>query len=92
MHMEAVVPYAAGAPEPDEAGPKRPVNVSLPAGLVAEARELGLNLSEIATAALRARVQEGRRQAWAAEARDAVVAYNARVDADGLWSDELRTF
>lgn len=52
--------------------PKRRTNVSIEGPLLDEARELGLNVSAVAEAALGAAVREARARAWAAEAAPAI--------------------
>lgn len=73
-------------------GPKRPVNLSLNAELLALGKELGLNLSGIAEAALAQAVKATLEEAWLKENGEAIQAYNARVAAHGVFSDGLRTF
>lgn len=67
-------------------------NLTAPADLVGEAKALGLNLSELFEAALREAVRRRQREAWLAENKDAIAAYNTRVARDGLFSDDWRKF
>ncbi len=71
---------------------KRAVNLTADAGLLAEAKSLGLNLSEVLETALRARVKVDREQRWRAENREAIKAHNDDIDENGLWLDEFRTW
>jgi antitoxin CcdA len=64
--------------------PKRRTNVSIEGALLDEARELGLNVSAVAEAALGAAVREARARAWAAEAAPAIARRAAWVEAHGL--------
>ena len=73
-------------------GRRRPVNVSLDAALVADARELGIPLSTTLEEALRTRIAAVRRERWRYENADAIEAYNERVLRDGAFSDGLRRF
>jgi antitoxin CcdA len=43
---------------------RRPVNVSLDTGIVAAAREAGVNLSRVTEAALRVAIKEARERQW----------------------------
>jgi len=61
----------------------RPVNVSLPAAQVAEAKSYGLNLSQIATEGLRAALDVERKRRYLDENREAIAQYNAYVDTHG---------
>ena len=64
--------------------PKRRTNVSIEGALLDEARELGLNVSAVAEAALAAAVREARARAWAAEAAPAIERRAAWIEAHGL--------
>lgn len=73
-------------------GPKKAVNLSLDGRLLQLGKELGLNLSSLAEQALAEAVRAGLGQRWQEENRDAIEAYNRRVEAQGVFSDGLRTF
>jgi antitoxin CcdA len=67
-------------------------NLSARADVVAEAKDLGVNLSEVFESAVIEAVRRKRREAWLAENREAIESYNARVARDGLFSDRSRKF
>jgi antitoxin CcdA len=67
-------------------------NLSLRADLVAEAKSLELNLSEVVDAAIEVAVREAREAAWLAENHDAIDQYNEFVGKHGLFSDGRRRF
>lgn len=69
--------------------PRRPINLSLDAGLVVEARRHGLNLSAIAEEALRREVGEATATEWLAENRAELTAQAESADCDGLLSDAV---
>ncbi len=72
--------------------PKRATNLSLNAKVLEAARELGMNLSQTVDVLL---ADEVRRRYWARwndENRDAVAAYNARVESEGLPLAKHRSF
>ena len=71
---------------------KRPVNLSVDAGLVAAARKQGLNLSRVLDGALRQHLAAARAEEWARENREAIKAYNERIARDGVFGDKLRRF
>lgn len=71
---------------------KRPANLSVNAALLEQAKALDINLSATFEAALEAEVRARRRVLWLAENREAIEAYNAHVEAHGVWSDGLRGF
>jgi antitoxin CcdA len=71
---------------------RRPVNVSVNAALVAEARRLGINLSATLERALAVEIRQRLRDQWRAVHEPAIAAYNAQVEREGVFSDGLRTF
>jgi antitoxin CcdA len=73
-------------------GKRRPVNLSLDSGVVAAAREAGINLSQACEAALRAAAKAERERRWQEENRDAIAAWNAWVEEHGLPLAKYRQF
>ncbi|WP_202943992.1 type II toxin-antitoxin system CcdA family antitoxin [Parvibaculum lavamentivorans] len=72
--------------------PKKAVNLSIDADLLAKARALDINLSATFEEVLRTRAREEERKRWVEENRDAIEAFNRRIERDGVWSDGLRRF
>ena len=73
-------------------GKRKAVNVSLDTGVVAAAREAGLNLSQVCEAALRQASRKERDRQWQAENRDWIEAHNKWVEANGLPLAKYRMF
>lgn len=71
---------------------KRATNVSINQGLLEDAKALDINLSATLERALEAEVRARKRERWLEENREAIAAYNARIERDGMWSDGLRGF
>jgi len=69
---------------------RKATNLSLPTDLVAEAKALGLSVSQIAERALAEAVRQAKAEAWLAENRQAIEAYNAKVAEQGMFNDDLR--
>ncbi len=69
---------------------RKATNLSLPSDLVAEAKALGLSVSQIAERALAEAVRQAKAEAWLAENRQAIEAYNAKVAEQGMFNDDLR--
>ena len=65
-------------------GLKRPTNVSLNQDLVAEAKRLGINLSQACEHGLREQVNEAAAQKWRYDNQAAVFASNAYADKNEL--------
>ena len=82
MHL---TPYKADAP-------RKATNLTVNSDLLAQARELGINLSALFEQALAQGVREARRDAWIAENRQALVEYNQRVAERGSFGDRTRRF
>ncbi len=74
--MSATTPYANS--------PKKATNVSLAEPLLAEARELQINISQAAEAGLAKAVAEKRAELWVAENAKAFECWNAYVEKNGL--------
>lgn len=72
--------------------PKKPVNLSLNSDLLKMGKDLGLNLSSVAEAALAQAVKDSMAERWLQENADAIQAYNQRIEAHGVFSDGARTF
>ena len=71
---------------------RKPTNMTLDTSLLAEARSLGVNLSQAAEAGVRRAVAEAKAAAWQREHAEALASSNAWVDAQGLPLDEYRQF
>jgi len=84
--MEVPMPATNGA------GSRRAANVTLPEGLVREAKALGINLSQACERGLAAEVARARARAWQAENRAAMEAWNDHVERNGLPLAEYRQF
>ena len=63
---------------------KKSVNLSIDAGLVAEAKAAGINLSALLECALLSTVREKRWQKWREENREATDSMNRYVEQNGL--------
>ncbi|QNN68465.1 type II toxin-antitoxin system CcdA family antitoxin [Sphingomonas lutea] len=69
-----------------------PTNVSLDAALVAEARELGVNISQASSEGLEKAVKIARGEAWLEENRAALQWWNNYVEENGLPLAKYRLF
>jgi antitoxin CcdA len=71
---------------------KKPTNLSLSAELLADARELNINLSKAAEAGLRQHIARARSERWKAENKSAMKSSNQWVEDHGLPLDRHRQF
>ncbi len=72
--------------------PKRATNLTLNVKILDMARELGMNLSQTVDALLAAEVRRRYWERWNDENKEAVAAYNARIEKGGLPLAKYRTF
>ena len=70
----------------------RPTNLSLSAALVAEAKELGVNISVAAAAGLEHAVASRRAEKWLEDNAPALEAYNNYIKTNGLPLEKSRLF
>lgn len=76
----------------DPNAPKKPTNLSINSDLLKKAKELDINLSATLEQALTAQLKAKQAQLWLEQNKDAIAAYNQSVDAQGVFSDGLRSF
>ena len=74
----------------DYAHDKKAVNLSVDAELLAKAKEMELNLSATLEDVLREKTRAEEARRWKEENREAIEAFNRRIERDGIWSDGLR--
>lgn len=73
-------------------GKRKAVNLSLDTGVVAAAREAGLNLSQVCEAAIRQATKAEMERRWQEENKAAIEAHNAWVEEHGLPLERYRLF
>jgi antitoxin CcdA len=71
---------------------KRSTNISLPADLVSEAKEHGINISKAAEKGVVAELSAKRRERWIEENWDAIQSSNEWVEKNGLPLAKYRLF
>lgn len=76
----------------DVSAPKRPTNLSVNSDLLEQARALNINLSRALEESLEARIREEKRRRWLADNKQAIEAYNKRIEEHGVFSDGMRSF
>jgi antitoxin CcdA len=67
---------------------KKPLNLLVEAKLLEEAKNAGVNFSALIDKALRQEIAKR----WASENAKAIQIYNDRIEREGLWLDEYRTW
>ncbi len=72
--------------------PRRATNVTLPADLLDEARDLGLNISQACERGLKAEIARSRAAQWVEENREALASSNEYVERHGLPLARFRRF
>jgi antitoxin CcdA len=76
----------------DKLPSRKSVNLSIRRDLLAEAKELGLNVSEAATTGIAAAVSAEKSKRWKEENREAIESSNAYVEKHGLPLAKYRMF
>jgi antitoxin CcdA len=74
------------------AKPRKAVNLSLDPNLVADAKDIGINLSQTCEAALATALKQAREARWIEENWDAIQSSNAWVEKHGLPLEKYRMF
>jgi antitoxin CcdA len=72
--------------------PKKAVSLSVNSDLLRQAREAGVELSEVFERALEEETRALKRARWLVDNAEAIEAYNEHVARDGVFSDGLRKF
>jgi antitoxin CcdA len=72
--------------------PKKPTNLTINSDLLAQAKELKINISATLETALSEAVKQRKRDEWISENAEAIAKYNEKIAEYGLFSDEMRTF
>lgn len=71
---------------------RKPTNISLPIDLSADAKELGINISQVCEQSLREIVRAEKERRWNEKNAAFVAAYNESVEQNGLALQEWRAF
>ena len=71
---------------------KRPTNLSLTAKVLDAARELGMNVSQTVDELLAEEVKRRYWARWNEDNKEAIAAYNARIEREGISLAKYRTF
>ena len=71
---------------------KRATNLSINSDLLNKAKQLNINLSATLEQALVDKVRAQQEKLWRKQNQNAISAYNNSVDAQGVFSDDLRSF
>ncbi|WP_176499726.1 type II toxin-antitoxin system CcdA family antitoxin [Sphingomonas sp. HMP9] len=77
--------------DPIATGKRKSVNMSVDTGIVAAAKEAGVNLSRVTEAALRDAIKIERERRWKDENRAWINAHNRWIDENGIPLSNLET-
>ena len=72
--------------------PKKATNLSINSDLLMKAKEHHINLSNVLESHLIEMIAEAKCHEWKKENRDAIEAYNHRIQTKGVFSEGLRKF
>jgi antitoxin CcdA len=71
---------------------RKATNVTIDAEVLKRAKDLGINLSQALEMRLIELIRESERTQWRTENREAIDAYNQRIERDGAFGDRFRRF
>lgn len=71
---------------------KKATNITLSADVLADARRLGINISQACDTYLRELVRREQERRWVEQHADFIVAYNTTLEAEGLPLEQWRGF
>ena len=71
---------------------KRPINLSLTSKVLDTAREMGMNVSQTVDELLTEEVKRRYWARWNEDNKDAIAAYNARIEREGVPLAQYRSF
>ncbi len=74
------------------ASKRKSVNLSLDTGVVAAAREVGINLSQVSETAIRGAIKTEQERRWQDENRDAIEGWNRWYEKNGHPLETYRLF
>lgn len=86
------IPYAQGNFAMSQAIVRRPTNLTLDAKLVAQARDMKINISRVAEQGIARAVAEERARLWKIENREAIESWNEHLEKRGLPLAKYRQF
>ena len=86
------LPHSGRIGQPPLPGRKRPVNVTVDENVLAEAKQLGLNLSQVLEDELKKRVTEERTRRFQEEHREAIEAHNRFIEKHGIFGAKYRSW
>ena len=78
--------------QPPPPGRKRAVNVTVDENVLAEAKQLGLNLSQVLEDELRKRMKEEKTRRFQEEHHEAIEAHNRFIEKHGIFGEEFRNW
>lgn len=76
----------------DVTAPKRSVNLTANSDLLDKAKDLRINLSRAFEEAVKKELRETLEQKWLEENKEAIDAYNARIERNGIFGADKRRF
>ena len=86
----------AGVPGPDrqsgDSGNPGPSYAEIRSGIAAEAKAMGINLSQTLEDELRKRVKEEKIRRWSEDNKEAIESHNRFIEEHGIWSEKYRSW
>ncbi|MDQ2988952.1 MAG: type II toxin-antitoxin system CcdA family antitoxin [Pseudomonadota bacterium] len=89
--MRIATPYGAKMSRSSKF-PCKPTSVTLPVDLYADARDLGIDISQLFERSLREVVNFAKHEKWVADNAEFIAEYNKRIEAEGTMLQEWNSF
>jgi antitoxin CcdA len=86
------IAFARMKHDPIASGKRKSVNLSLDTGIVAMAREVGINLSQVSEAAIREATRKAKAARWQEENATAIQGWNRWYEENGNPLEKYRTW
>lgn len=88
----SLAPIGLQMPGTNQSSRRKAVNLTIDQDVLLAAREHKLNLSRLLEETLRAELQMLTQNEWRQRNKEAVDAYNQRIETHGVFSDRIRRF
>ncbi|GAA5017409.1 hypothetical protein GCM10025794_05320 [Massilia kyonggiensis] len=82
----------AHSSSPEKVPSKKATNISLSMDVYLDAKNFGINISQLCEQTLREEIQKRKEQQWNEQHADFLAAYNSLVDTEGVALQEWRAF
>jgi antitoxin CcdA len=91
MRIRTIMKLAHSSP-PEKTSSKKATNISLAMDVYLDAKNFGINISQLCEQKLREEIQKRKEQQWNEQHANFLAAYNSLVETEGVALQEWRAF